>query len=1090
MELKGTLDHQSLQEIFTTLARNKAIGTLIISDGESKKFIYFARAGVRLLSSGRRKAVPLGDLLMKRNKITNDQLQAVLERQKETGEMIGKILTDWGLVTEEEIDEAVRSQIEEEIFDIFAWENASFEFTEGAPPKELFDPNQRATRLTFDVFQLVEEANQRVHDMHEIKKILPALDAVYALGEFTELEYYEKDDADPTKRVVLLIDGVRTIGEILDEVDVPRIEVARILDELVTQKKIEKLARAAAGAEVDEEGKSDLETFILKCEREIFNDPDNYNLRERLAQAYYDMGDLEKAVLHLNLVSKAQLKAGQIEKALTTTRRVAEVVPEDPEIRERLLHIHLEMRQISEALEEASILARLYTEEGEVEKVRNMYKLVLELVPDDIDIRKKLINVHIDLGDRDAAAQEYEEIARVVTERGERHKLEEIYRKILRLAPHRGDIKKKLGGMKTRPTIHIPRGRLNILRRLFRWVIVLAVLGGIGYAVYHEFDARQRAKPNIARARTLMGEGKFDDARALLRSVKQAHPYTVMAYLDIENHLKEVNGAEKRAKQEVEERQAREIKRDRQDFEGIVEKEESVLSDMTMEETDRYDRLLNLYAAMKKLAETSRDNEWVAKAGRWVRKWEENHKRAEELLAQARKLESEGRIEEGRALRMKIREATFHTDTALGLDYPFRIVSEPSKADVFIKGEKKGTTPLLLYLPIDYTEKVDIRLVKDGYSPLEDYIWDIKAQAVFKYFLRRKPLWQIQTDATIQSAPVLDGKTLYFGSRDGYLYAVKLDAINPQDPATWFPAWKYKSPERPEKLWEILASPVVRNGVAYYGSTDTHLYAVKDNRELWNFKAGGILENAPVLAGSLLLIGCNVARSGRVYALEIQEAEGRAVTRWQFPRDRVRIRRAVTSPAVYPEGKVAFLGDAWGDIHVIDLSTGRRLGFFNTKMSIESSFLVFDHTLFFVGSDKSLHAYDVSKVREGGKARSMWSFPLKSLPKVPPVQFGGWLVVTTEDGHVTVLDVRTKGTFSKRWSYKVEGKIYASPRLSNQVLLVGSFNKTLYGINMVSGKLSWRFDTPGSIRGIAVDTSSGIIYTTCEEGIVFALREK
>ena len=68
-----------------------------------------------------------------------------------------------------------------------------------------------------DVFQLVQDANKRVQDIREIKRLLPPMDAVFALGEFTELEYYEKDDTDPTKQAVMLIDGVRTIGEVLLE---------------------------------------------------------------------------------------------------------------------------------------------------------------------------------------------------------------------------------------------------------------------------------------------------------------------------------------------------------------------------------------------------------------------------------------------------------------------------------------------------------------------------------------------------------------------------------------------------------------------------------------------------------------------------------------------------------------------------------------------------------------------------------------------------------------------------------------------------------------------------------------------------------
>lgn len=1087
MELKGTLDSNSLQEIFTTLARNKQIGTLIVSDGESKKYIYFARAGVRLLSSGKRKSVPLGDLLVKLNKITPDQLQAVLERQRETGEMMGKILSDWGLVTEEDIDEAVRSQIEEEIFDIFSWENATFAFTEGAPPKELFDPNQRATRLTFDVFQLVQDANERVQAMKEIKRLLPPPEAVFALGEFTELEYYEKDDTDPTKKVVTLIDGVRTVGDILEQVGLPRVDVARIFHELLTQKKIEKVSRAAAPASPDD-ARGDLESFIMKCEREIFNDPDNYQLRERLAQAYYDMGDLEKAILHLNLVSKAQLKDGQLEKALATTRRVAEVVPEDTEVRERLLHIYLEMRSIGEALEEAAILADLYTEAEEKEKVRNMYKLVLELVPDDTDMRRKLINVHIDLGDREAAAQEYEEIARIVQERGERHKLEEIYLKILRLTPHRSDIKKKLASMKTRPTIHIPRGRWSLVRRLVKWVAVLSVLGAVGYAGYHEFDARRTAKPVLADIRSMVRDGRYDEARDRLEALSAGHPYTVLAYLDLENLGKEIDQAEKKARQEQEDRQRLEVKRDYERFASISERKEKALKDIALPPEERIERLGQLRAEMAELAEAQRENEWIEKARAWVERHDSHRAEAKNLLARAEALEKDGDLLKGRKLRMELREKYADTETSLGLLFPYQITTEPPGARVFVRGELKGESPLLLYEPMDSNELLEVRVECEGYLPQDDSIfWDVTNKVTYHYVLRRKPLWVLRTDAPIQAAPEIDGSFLYFGSRDGFLYAVDLEAVRPEDEATWFPAWKYKNPSRPSKLWAVLHRPVVRSGFVYYGSTDNHLYAVHKGEELWHFPAGGIIRHRPVLAEDLLVFGCNVGKRARLTALQISAEDGSARSRWVFPPEEMPMRKAVTGPAVDPEQRVVFFGDTWGDIHVVDLQNGQPVTSFNTKMSIETSFLVFNGTLFFVGSDRALHAYDISDVRSAG-AREVWTFPLPDAAHVAPVQFAGSLVQVTDGGHLLVLDVRSKGEYVRQWSYKIAGPVHARPVIAGTDVLVGSFDRNLYALNLLTGKLHWRFQTPGQIRGIAV--RKNVIYCTCEEGVLFAIHER
>ena len=111
MDFEGKLTPEKLKEIFAKIADEQLMGTLLVSDGESDKYIYFAKAGVRLLSSGARKNLRLGDLLLNQGKITEEQLKSILKRQKETGEMFGKILVEWGIVSDEEIDEAVKEAL-------------------------------------------------------------------------------------------------------------------------------------------------------------------------------------------------------------------------------------------------------------------------------------------------------------------------------------------------------------------------------------------------------------------------------------------------------------------------------------------------------------------------------------------------------------------------------------------------------------------------------------------------------------------------------------------------------------------------------------------------------------------------------------------------------------------------------------------------------------------------------------------------------------------------------------------------------------------------------------------------------------------
>ena len=79
IELKGRLDSESLDRVFAVLTEENVACSFLISDGVSEKIFYFSIGGIRQVSLGGRKGVPIGDLLVKQETITPAQRDRIRE---------------------------------------------------------------------------------------------------------------------------------------------------------------------------------------------------------------------------------------------------------------------------------------------------------------------------------------------------------------------------------------------------------------------------------------------------------------------------------------------------------------------------------------------------------------------------------------------------------------------------------------------------------------------------------------------------------------------------------------------------------------------------------------------------------------------------------------------------------------------------------------------------------------------------------------------------------------------------------------------------------------------------------------------------
>jgi hypothetical protein len=231
--LKGDVEILGLGNLLQLLAMNRKEGVLTLIRDNDRKTIHFAARGMRLLSTSMKRVNKLGKILLRRKRISKDDLDALLKEQKLLGWKLGQIAVESGLVQKKDVEEALREQIEEEIFDMFMWKEAAFEFVEGKAPK--IEENNPLSGLTFDanVMSLILEAARRADELLMIRRILTDDDMTLTKFSF-EIQADELgQDMETVDEILPVINGRRSVREVVNASSFPRFVTMRAIYRLL-----------------------------------------------------------------------------------------------------------------------------------------------------------------------------------------------------------------------------------------------------------------------------------------------------------------------------------------------------------------------------------------------------------------------------------------------------------------------------------------------------------------------------------------------------------------------------------------------------------------------------------------------------------------------------------------------------------------------------------------------------------------------------------------------------------------------------------------------------------------------------------------
>ncbi len=319
--------------------------------------------------------------------------------------------------------------------------------------------------------------------------------------------------------------------------------------------------------------------------------------------------------------------------------------------------------------------------------------------------------------------------------------------------------------------------------------------------------------------------------------------------------------------------------------------------------------------------------------------------------------------------------------------------------------------------------------------------------------------WKFPTGGRILSSPVSESGIIYFGSYDFNLYAV--DAASGQQ------KWKYST------LGPVASSPAIANGTVYFGSYDGRFYAVDaaTGNLKWKYKTDGdrrfeaknlhfslpatqtssdawdMFESSPVVAQGMVFFGSG---DGNLYALDAVLGE----LRWKFTTGDV-----VHSSPAYDSGTLYF--GSWDSyFYALDAATGQKKWQFKTgednvvhnQVGFPGSAAIFNGTVY-VGC-RDAHFYAI----EAASGTLKWSFDNHGTWIVDsPSPVGDKILFGTSDPpFLDLLDAASGKVISK---LKMSAFVFSSPAVADDVAYVGMLNGILAAVDLKTGRQLWEFQT-------------------------------
>lgn len=292
----------------------------------------------------------------------------------------------------------------------------------------------------------------------------------------------------------------------------------------------------------------------------------------------------------------------------------------------------------------------------------------------------------------------------------------------------------------------------------------------------------------------------------------------------------------------------------------------------------------------------------------------------------------------------------------------------------------------------------------------------------------------------------------------------------------------------------VWSSPVVADGVVYFGSNDGNVYALKSasGEFVWKFLTQGAVVSPPMVSGHMVYV---LSDDGRLYCLDAKSGD----PIWEFDTGGGAVKRAWPgrtefaydysgSAARISNGRV-FVGGADGRMFAIDATTGKLHWQFKTNDIVRSTPLIAEGLVFFGSRDHFVYALD----EKSGSLK--WKFDTKEPVVSSPAYQDGKIFIGSRSSDIYAINAATGKPI---WNYFYwMSWVESSGTIRDDVMYIGSSDYQLvFALSTETGKPIWTYDTDGSAWSTPAITQDAVYfgsvgtvgYMADHRGGMFAVR--
>ncbi|MCX7995739.1 MAG: tetratricopeptide repeat protein [candidate division WOR-3 bacterium] len=399
MAIKGSLSEASLPDVIQLLSFSLRSGCLSVTDGRNFGNI-FIKDGKIIYATLLNRKDRLGDILVRKQIIDEVALKSALEEQKRSNKRIGEILIEKGLITKEILEKELSDQIAETIFTMLTWESGYFNFE-----ADLL-PGSEEFLVQLSPQELLLEGARRIDEWRKLEKRLPPFESVLVVKK----EYKDIPLTEEELRVLQLINGERTIDEILKLSEFDFFDTCRTIYALISAGVVEKLEKT----ELAKRAIGDIGEYLNLGF--AFFKTGMYDEAEREFRRVMEIApDNVEALLYSGLI---ELKRNNLQKAEEFLKRANEL-EENPVILNNLGYLYNKLGRFDEArtyLQKANVISKenpriicnlgiTLFKQGEFDEAEKMFKEVIEKKPEYITPYIYLALIYVKLNDLKKAVE-------------------------------------------------------------------------------------------------------------------------------------------------------------------------------------------------------------------------------------------------------------------------------------------------------------------------------------------------------------------------------------------------------------------------------------------------------------------------------------------------------------------------------------------------------------------------------------------------------------------------------------------------------------------------------------------------------------